>query len=201
VGSPSPPLLPLLRSQVQGDLLALLYLHPGAEYSLTEVARIIGASVKTVHTEASRLVSAGFVADRYLGNVRLVRAVTDSVVARPLADLLAVTYGPLPVLTDLLGAADGVREAFIYGSWAARYSGEMGPIPNDVDVLVIGTIDLDELDRIARTAEERLRRPVSARRVRPEVWDSSDSSDPFIASVRDRPLLQLRLRESELPAE
>ena len=201
MGSPSPPLLPLLRSQVQGDLLALLYLHPGAEYSLSEVARIIGASVKTVHTEASRLVSTGFIADRNLGNLRLVRAVTDSVVARPLADLLAVTYGPLPVLTDLLGAENGVREAFIYGSWAARYSGETGPIPNDVDVLVIGTIDLDVLDRITRTAEERLRRPVSARRVRPEVWDSSDSSDPFIASVRDRPLLQLRLRESELPAE
>jgi len=194
-------LLPLLRSQVQGDLLALLYLHPGAEYSLSEVARIIGASVKTVHTEASRLVSTGFIADRNLGNLRLVRAVTDSVVARPLADLLAVTYGPLPVLTDLLGAENGVREAFIYGSWAARYSGETGPIPNDVDVLVIGTIDLDVLDRITRTAEERLRRPVSARRVRPEVWDSSDSPDPFIASIRDRPLLRLRLRESELPAE
>ena len=201
MGSPSPPLLPLLRSQVQGDLLALLYLHPGAEYSLSEVARIIGASVKTVHTEASRLVSTGFIADRNLGNLRLVRAVTDSVVARPLADLLAVTYGPLPVLTDLLGAENGVREAFIYGSWAARYSGETGPIPNDVDVLVIGTIDLDVLDRITRTAEERLRRPVSARRVRPEVWDSSDSPDPFIASIRDRPLLRLRLRESELPAE
>jgi predicted nucleotidyltransferase len=201
VGRPSPPLLPLLRSQVQGDLLALLYLHPDVEYSLSEVARIIGTSVKTVHTEASRLVSAGFITDRRLGNIRLVRAVTDSVVARPLADLLAVTYGPLPVLTDLLSAAHGVREAFIYGSWAARYSGEMGPIPNDVDVLVIGTIDLDELDRITRTAEARLRRPVSARRVRPEVWDSSDSSDPFIASVRDRPLLQLRLRQSELPAE
>jgi hypothetical protein len=29
-------LLPILRSQVARDLLALLYLHPEAEYSLTE---------------------------------------------------------------------------------------------------------------------------------------------------------------------
>jgi predicted nucleotidyltransferase len=200
VGSPSPPLLPLLRSQVQGDLLALLYLHPEAEYSLTEAARLIGTSVKTVHTEASRLVATGFASDRHLGNVRLLRAVTSSVVSKPLTDLLAVTYGPLPVLTDLLGETDGVVSAFIYGSWAARYQGEAGPVPNDVDVLVIGTVDLDQLDQVARTAEERLRRPVNIRRVRPEVWDTPKSSDTFIASVRDRPLLQLRLGESEMSA-
>jgi predicted nucleotidyltransferase len=190
-------LLPLLRSQIQGDLLALLYLHPDAEYSLSEAARIIGASVKTVHAEASRLVATGFARDRHLGNVRLLRAVTDSVISKPLTDLLAVTYGPLPTLTDLLGAADGVLSAFIYGSWAARYSGETGPVPNDVDVLVIGTVDLDELDRIARTAEERLRRPVSIRRVRPELWQSPEPRDSFVASLRDRPLLQLRLREGD----
>ena len=36
--TPSPPPLPLLRSQAQGELLALLYLHPEREYSLTEAA-------------------------------------------------------------------------------------------------------------------------------------------------------------------
>ena len=194
-------MLPLLRSQVQGDLLALLYLHPEAEYSLTEAARLIDTSVKTVHTEASRLVATGFASDRYVGNVRLLRAVANSVISKPLTDLLAVTYGPLPVLTDLLGAASGVLSAYIYGSWAARYRGEAGPVPNDVDVLVIGTIDLDQLDRVARIAEERLKRPVNIRRVRPDVWDSSEPSDSFIASVRGRPLLQLRLGESERSAE
>ena len=94
--SGSSPLLPLLRSRVQGDLLALLYLHPNRDYSLTEAAALIGASVKTVHTEASRLVAAGFVRDSRRGNVRLLRAVTDTAVSRPLTDLLAVTYGPLP---------------------------------------------------------------------------------------------------------
>jgi DNA-binding IclR family transcriptional regulator len=75
--SGSSPLLPLLRSCVQGDLLALLYLHPNRDYSLTEAAALIGASVKTVHTEASRLIAAGFVRDSRRGNIRLLRAVTD----------------------------------------------------------------------------------------------------------------------------
>jgi len=127
--SGSPPLLPLLRSRVQGDLLALLYLHPDRDYSLTEAARIINASVKAVHTEASRLIAAGFVSDSRRGNVHLLRAVTDTPVSRPLTDLLAVTYGPLPVLNDLLADAAGITHAFIYGFVGCKISRGAGPGP------------------------------------------------------------------------
>jgi hypothetical protein len=189
----SPPLLPLLRSNVQGALLALLYLHPDAEYSLSEAATIIGASVRAVHTEASRLVDTGFAADRRIGNVRLVRASQGSIITRPLTDLLAVTYGPLPVLTDLLDVIGGIEHAFIYGSWAARYMGEPGPVPNDVDVLVVGRADRDELDAAAQRAEHTLMRPVAVRRVRPEAWSAADPADPFLTTIRERPLVSLQL--------
>jgi hypothetical protein len=191
--SGAPPLLPLLRSRVQGDLLALLYLRPDREYSLTEAAARIGASVKAVHQEASRLVDAGLLADRRLGNVRLLRAATDTPLSRPLTDLLAVTYGPLPVLTDALAVVPGVERAFIYGSWAARYLGEPGSVPNDVDVLVIGTADADDLDVVAQQAQRRLGRPVNIRRVRPASWRRADTRDPFLLSVRERPLVELHL--------
>jgi DNA-binding transcriptional ArsR family regulator len=188
-----PPLLPLLRSQVQGDLLALLYLHPDREYSLSEAAAAIGASAKAVHQEASRLVTAGLLRDRRRGNMRLLRAVTDNLLSRPLTDLLAVTYGPLPVLSDALAQVPGVEEVFIYGSWAARYSGEPGPVPADVDVLVVGSADMDDLEDAARAAQQRLTRPVNIRRVRPEIWRNPDPSDPFLTSVRSHPLVKLNL--------
>lgn len=191
--TPPSPLLPLLRSRAQGDLLALLYLHPEREYSLTETAALIGTSVKTVHTEASRLVAAGLVSDSRRGNVRLLRAVTGTPVSRPLTDLLAVTYGPLPVLTDLLAGTAGVSAAFIYGSWAARYLGEPGPVPHDIDVLVIGTADRDDLDEIARAAQDRLGRPVGIRRISPAAWTAPDPDDPFLESVRQRPLVEIPL--------
>jgi DNA-binding transcriptional ArsR family regulator len=186
-----PPLLPILRSQVAGDLLALLYLHPDAEYSLTEVANAIHASLNAVHHEATRLAEAGLISARKRGNLRLIRAVTDSLLSRPLTDLLAVTYGPLPVITELLASIHGVAEAYIYGSWAARYRGEPGPVPVDVDVLVIGTAALDDLDDAAEQAQRTLHRPVNMRRIRPETWADADSADPFLQSVRSRPLVNV----------
>lgn len=189
--SAPPALLPILRSQVAGDLLALLYLHPQAEYSISEVADAIRANSNTVHYEAGKLAEAGLIHARKRGNLRLLQAVTDSLLTRPLTDLLAVTYGPLPVITELLADVPGVEEAHIYGSWAARYLGEPGPLPADVDVLVVGTADLDDLDEVSAQAQQRLRRPVNIRRIRPEAWRDPDPADPFLQSVRSRPLVNI----------
>lgn len=186
-----PALLPLLRSRVQGDVLALLYLHPEQELSLTDIAGRIGASVKSVQQEVDRLVRTGFLTDRRLGTSRLVRSVQDSLLTRPLTDLMAVTYGPLPVLTEQLHGVEGMQEAYIYGSWAARYNGEAGPLPGDVDVLVVGRADLDTLHERARAAELVLRRDVNIRRVHPDTWEGSE--DPFITTVRSRPLVRLAI--------
>lgn len=186
-------LLPLLRSRQQGDLLALLYLHPNKEYSLTEAADAISASVKTVHHEVNRLEQAGIVRTRRIGNVRLVRAATDTPLARPLTDLLAVTYGPGSVLGELLSDLAGVEEAYIYGSWAARHAGDPGPVPNDVDVIVVGTIDPDLSDELARAAEAALRRPVNITRVSADAWEHA-ADDPFLATVTSQPMHRLHLR-------
>jgi len=180
---------------VQGDLLALTYLNPEHEYSITEVAGRIGASVKSVQQEVSRLVEAGLLTDRRMGTSRLVRAAKDSVLVRPLTDLLAVTYGTLPVLTRVLADVEGIDQAFIYGSWAARHRGEPGPPPGDVDVLVVGDVDPDVLDECARAAEEVLHREVNVRRIRPGAWESE--TDPFVRTVRSRPLVDLRPRRPE----
>jgi hypothetical protein len=186
-------LLPLLRSRVTGALLALLYLHPDRDYTLTEAGKMIGASPKVMSTETDRLVTAGLVREARRGQARLIRAETNTVVSRPLTDLLAVTYGPLPVLTDLLSGVAGVDDAYIYGSWAARYTGEPGPVPHDVDVLVLGTAKEDDLYAIARQAETRLGREVNVSAITSQYWEAPDPADSFMRHLRERPLVRLEL--------
>jgi hypothetical protein len=43
--------------------------------------------------------------------------------------LLALIHGPTALLGHLLADLPGVEQASVYGSWAARYLGEAGPIP------------------------------------------------------------------------
>ena len=188
--SPSPALLPLLRSRAQGEVIAWIMLHPDREYSLVELAAATDLSPATVMREVDRLAEAGLVHEVRRGNQRLVRAETENAVYRPLADLMAVTFGPIPVLRELLSPVEGIREAAIYGSWAARHAEQPGPVPGDIDVLVIGNADLDELDDVATRASSRLHREVNIRRVRPRSWDGA-TEDPFKKTVTSRPMVWL----------
>jgi DNA-binding transcriptional ArsR family regulator len=194
VKSRVPVLAPLLRSDAQGELLALLLLHPEAEYTLTEIARRIGVSLPTVHAEVTRLVVAGLVTDRRVGQARLVRAATGHVLFRPLVELLELTYGPTAVLPDVLAGVAGVREAYVYGSWAARRLGEPGDPPRDLDVVVVGSTPRDVLVELGERAGRRLHREVNITRVSPKVWDAGD--DPFVRTLKSRPLVPITLEES-----
>ena len=140
--------------------------------------------------EVDRLAQAGLVRDVRRGNQRLVRADTANLVLGPWAALMSVTFGPVPVLRELLADVHGVREAWIYGSWAARYAQQPGPVPEDIDVLVLGTADPDALDEVAQTAGERLGREVNIRRVRPAAWDAVDAG-AFKTTVTSRPMVSL----------
>ncbi|MET8853784.1 ArsR family transcriptional regulator [Amycolatopsis sp. NPDC004625] len=188
----SPSLLPLLRSRTQGELLALLLLHPEREYSITELAEACSVSPTAVLREVERLVGGGILEDRRVGRSRLVKARTDTPLYRPLSELMSVTFGPLPLLAEALSTLPNVLEAYIYGSWAARYLGEPGPPPGDVDVLVVGSPDPDALFDLAEGVSRRLGREVNVHRISPGSW-AADTADPFLTSVRERPLARLNL--------
>lgn len=174
-------------------MLATLFLDPERAFSLTDLARRAHASVRAVHAEANRLSAAQWVTEERVGNNRMLRANTDSVVARPLTDLLAVTFGPQPLLTQALTGVTGIERAFIYGSWAARYQGHAGGIPRDIDVLVVGDADPDDLADAVEVVAARLNREVNVRRVRPDRW-ANPADDPFLQSVQSRPLVELVLK-------
>ena len=183
-------LLPILRSQTQGDLLALLFLNPEKEITISEAARTIGVSIPGLHHEAVRLIQTGFIRERREGRNRLIRAEVNSRIAPALTDLLAITYGPLPVLERELAGLKGVTAAYIYGSWAARYRGKPGAIPNDIDLLVIGTVSLDSLDHVSDRAEKVLGREVNIRRISAKEWSQGS---PFITTIKKNPHVILNL--------
>jgi predicted nucleotidyltransferase len=190
-----PPLLPLLRSRLQAEVLTLTMLNPGREWSLTDLASHVKASVSSVQREITRAEQAGIVSSRRLGNLRLVKA-ADSPLTASLTELLLRSFGPRQVLAEELQGIEGIDAVYLFGSWAARYEGEAGRAPADIDVLVIGAPDRDELDDAAQRAEGRLAREVNVTIRSPSWW--REGSDGFHADVTRRPLVPVfRAEEAE----
>jgi predicted nucleotidyltransferase len=184
--APSPALLPLLRSRLQAELLTLVLLSPGREWSLTELASRAGASLSSAQREMARAEDAGVVSSRRLGSTRLVSAAASPLTG-PLTELLLRSFGPRQVVAEELAGLAGVEAAYLFGSWAARYAGEPGPAPADIDVLVIGQPDRDDLDEAAQRAGSRLAREVNVT-IRSAPWWRA-GGDGFHAEVTRRPLV------------
>lgn len=180
----APPLLPLLRSRLQAELLTLVLLSPGREWTLTELAGRVGSSVATAQREVARAEQTGVIASRRLGNTRLVTAAT-SPLTEPLTELLLRSFGPRQVVAEALADLPRIDFAFLFGSWAARYEGQHGRPPADIDVLVIGTPDRDDLDDAAQRASARLAREVNVT-IRSAAW-WHDGTGGFHTEVSTRP--------------
>src|ERR1700739_4833101 len=117
---PTPSLLPVLRSQQQGEILALLLGDPDLELTLTEIAERTQAPHPSVYREIQRAEQAGLVMTRKVGNTPLARANTDSPYYAGLAEVLTRAFGVPAVLAEVLGPLQGIAQAYVYGSWAAR---------------------------------------------------------------------------------
>lgn len=185
----APPLLAVFRSQLQGELLARVLLSPD-QLSMSDLARVLGAPVSTVAREVVRLEDAGLLVTRRIGRARLVAGNDDNPATGPLRDLVMIAFGPRPVITEEFSDLEGVEELLIFGSWAARYRGEAGPPPGDVDVLVVGHPDPDEVYDAAERSGGRLGREVNPVVVKPEQWQ--DAVEPFLKEVKRRPTLVLK---------
>jgi predicted nucleotidyltransferase len=125
-----------------------------------------------------------------VGGTRLVRANTASPYYSGLAEVLTRAFGVPAVLAEALSPLTGIAAAYIYGSWAARHEGQTGQRPvGDIDVLILGNPDRDELYAALSGVEERLGRPVQAA-IRDPSWLTSGTGS-FHDTVTSRPLLEL----------
>lgn len=177
--------MPIFRSRHQAQLLTQLLLNPSREYSLSELARELKVPLATLQREAQRLAEARLIRDRKQGRNRLVSANPDNPATSPLTQLVMMSFGPAEVIAEEF-AIDGVDQVVIFGSWAARYSGQPGPPPNDIDVLVIGSAGELAIFAAADRAQRRIGIEVNPIRCTPQQWASPGDWN-LLAEIHNHP--------------
>lgn len=188
----TPSLLPIFRSRQQAELLALLLGNPDLELSLTDLAVRADTPYPSVHREIERAEAAGLVSSRRIGNTRLVRANTGSPYFDGLGEVLTRAFGVPAVLARALAPIGGIAAAFVFGSWAARFSGSDGKRPvEDIDLLVLGKPDRDQLYVEVASVEPRLGRSVQVT-IRAADWLATGEGS-FHDTVVSRPMVPVPL--------
>jgi predicted nucleotidyltransferase len=174
------------RSRIRRDILVRLIEGPAARLHLRELARGARTSAGTAARELARLESAGLVRREAEGNQVYFSAATNSPLFEPVSALIRRTIGAAAVVRRHLEGLGSVESAVIFGSYAA---GDMRPT-SDIDLLVVGSPDRDDLTDRLELASRDIGRAVNETVLTPaELADRRARGDRFIESVDASPTI------------
>jgi predicted nucleotidyltransferase len=184
---PEPPaIFPAFRSELTVRLLTLFFLS-GRSYAVSDLVELTGLQRRTVDREVRRLAQASVLTATTVHGTTVYEANEDAPFHQALTDLLTIVAGPAQVLSAELCDLRGIVFVALFGSWARRFHGEPGPAPRDIDVLIVGSPDRDEVFDAAQRARRRLGREVNPVIVSRKQW--SDGDDLLLRDIRNKPLV------------
>ncbi len=152
---------------------------------LRELERRTGLNSRGILRELRALRDAGILLSRKTGNQISYRLNPDCPIYQELRMLILKTVGIADVLRDCLAPyAEHIRSAYVYGSLA---SGEAG-WDSDVDLMIVGEVDLAGISTALRKAARTLGREVNPTLYRPEEYEAQ-LKDPhsFVSQVHRGP--------------
>ena len=183
----APDRLPIFRSEMQMELLALLLLQPERSWTLRELATALAAPESSVHRELGRAEGAGLIRRVATARPHQFSAATDDPLYEPLAALLRRSIGVESELRAALARPD-VSAAVIHGSWP----GQARRPDSDIDVLVIGPADLRELRHAVRAIGKAAGRTIDLTLLsEKEFKQALASRSSFARRVLDAPTVPL----------
>jgi predicted nucleotidyltransferase len=147
----------LFGSRVKGRALSWLFTHTEQEFFVRQLAGILGEDPTNLSREMARLERLGILTSARRGNLKYFRVNPDCPFFGELKGLVLKTAGVYGQIKDAIGDLSGVKCAFIYGSFA---KGEERA-ESDVDLLIIGKVDLNSLDAALRDLEAKLGREIN----------------------------------------
>ena len=180
--------MPIFRSPLQAEVLLHVLVGDPADPAPTaaDLARRLDRPEPSVAREVRRLVGTGVIRGERRGRLMLLHPDETNPATAPLRQLLTVTFGPAVHLRHALAGLPGIEAAYVHGPWAARYAGQPGPTPQEVSLVIVGSPDRQQVDRVLREAQATLHRTIAVTHVTPRRWAAADV--PFLAQIKSGPL-------------
>jgi predicted nucleotidyltransferase len=178
----------LFSSRVRVKLLTHFFSHPDERFYARELARRLDEHYNAVWQELGNLERIGLLIGEQDANVKYYRLNPGFPLYPELKRIILKTTGLGQTLQDALARLGRVELAFIYGSVAA---GE-DDILSDMDLMLVGKVDLLELSAVVSQLEDQLGRAINYLVLTPaELAQRLAEGEPFVQNVLSGPKVML----------
>jgi predicted nucleotidyltransferase len=178
----------LFSSRVRAKLLVKFFMSPGFGYNTRELAKGLGENYSAVWKELVRLENVGILKSEPRGNSKAYIINPNCPIVPELRVMVLKTEGIGSIIRAKLSSSKEIKAAFIYGSYASGDADNQ----SDLDLMVIGNIELSKFALIITQLEQYLKRPINYLFYSEEEWKTKlESKDPFVTNVIQAPRVML----------
>ena len=176
-----------LLTKNRAELLKLFFTNPDRAFYMQEIGRILDKKPGIFQRTLNNLVLEGILESEYRANARYFKVNKNYPLYKELKSIIFKTIGIKGSIKEILEEIKGVRFAFIYGSYAKAKENYI----SDIDLVIIGNPDEDELIKRLDKVEGKLQREInyklySLKAFKKEVAEK----EPFILEIlRDKKIM------------
>lgn len=177
------------KSSLRAKVLLYFFSNPTASLYVREMAQILHVDATNLSKELSRLEESGVFISQIRGSQKYYSLNKDYIFHKELRSIVFKTIGIEGGLKLLLDKIEGIKCAFIYGSFAEGKEHAQ----SDVDLLIIGKLDEDKLLEKVEVFEKELGREINY-----NVYSLAEfkkrlaDKDSFIVNVFTRKKIMLK---------
>jgi uncharacterized protein len=165
--------------------MGMVFSRPDQDFGTVELLKHMGNSRGAGSTVLKRWVDSGLLRERKVGNQRRLCANPQFLLYPQLRQIVLKTIGMTePLARALAPVASRLTEAFVFGSVASGTDTS----ESDIDLAVVGEVDLFDISPLLDAAQAELGRTVHANVYSQQEWAAAD---PVLAVIKRGPRLDL----------
>lgn len=147
----------ITKSKIRQRIILLFIYNQNIEYYLSEIAKLAGASVGTTQRELNKLLRGDLITFKKKAGLNLYALNKQYPLLSEVESIIRKTIGVEVELKKELGKIKEVAFAFLFGSYVkGGFKSD-----SDIDLMVIGTPEEDQVFKIAQKAEKAIGREIS----------------------------------------
>ena len=135
-----------------------------------------------------KLEKIGVLSSQQHGNTKEYQINPQCPIVNELRSIVIKTVGIGKVIKSTLEEMNTIQEAFIFGSYASGEADDR----SDIDLMIIGDVDLEKLSPIISKLEKEINRPINYVIYSNEDWNNKEKEkDSFWVNVNEAPKISV----------
>lgn len=177
----------ITKSKTREKILRHYFSDPKKKYYLRELEKLLDLPVGNIRRELISLADYGLFNKEKIGNLVYYSLNKQAAMYIDLKNIIFKTIGVEGELKKLLKKISGIKQAFIFGSFAKNKENSA----SDIDLMIVGLIDEDILMKKISRLESLLNREINYHLFSEKEWKKKKNSNSFLKEVISGPKINI----------